>query len=137
MLKDEARSRGRTKRNTEMGNVRMAVPHHIHPTIRPYLRTLTFFKQLAIKLCSRNFSFYLIFRSSTSRPCHLRGHILQVQIMPLISDLTLNASKFDPASNPEQSKQLNDHLVKLLAGGPKWFEVCLPIFNLSSASFNC
>lgn len=46
--------------------------------------------------------------------------------MALTSDLTLNAGKFDPALNSEESKQLNLQLIEKLAGGPKWWEVRLP-----------
>jgi len=48
--------------------------------------------------------------------------------MPLTSDITLNSGKFNPASNSEQSKQLNNKLIEMLAAGPKWFEVRLPSF---------
>jgi hypothetical protein len=49
--------------------------------------------------------------------------------MPLTSDITLNAGKFNPASNPEQSKQLNIQLIEKLGGGPKWFEVGVLSFH--------
>ncbi|KUJ12932.1 alpha/beta-hydrolase [Mollisia scopiformis] len=43
--------------------------------------------------------------------------------MPLTSDLTLNAAKFDPASNSKQTSALNEALIAKLEQGPKWFEV--------------
>jgi hypothetical protein len=45
--------------------------------------------------------------------------------MPLQSDIAISVAKFNPATNSEQSKQLNEGLIKMLGGGPKWFEVCL------------
>jgi hypothetical protein len=45
--------------------------------------------------------------------------------MPLTSDITLNAGKFDPAAASEQSKRLNDRLIEFVEKGPKWYEVRL------------
>jgi len=43
--------------------------------------------------------------------------------MPLTSDLQLDASKFQPEAISEQTKKFNDGLVKIMEGGPKWYEV--------------
>jgi hypothetical protein len=52
--------------------------------------------------------------------------------MPLQSDITISVAKFNPATNSDQSKQLNEGLIKMLGGGLKWFEVC-PLSLLSIA----
>lgn len=43
--------------------------------------------------------------------------------MPLNSDLTLNVSKFHPSKIPPEAVKLNEHLIKVMDGMPKWFEV--------------
>lgn len=43
--------------------------------------------------------------------------------MPLKSDITIDAAKFDPANNSEQSNLLNQGLIARLDSGPKWHEV--------------
>lgn len=59
--------------------------------------------------------------------------------MPLTSDITINAAKFDPASHSAQSKQLNAHIEDTFGRAPQWYEVCLslplsPLTNLFHAS---
>lgn len=44
-------------------------------------------------------------------------------IMPLTSDLKLDASKFNPASISEKTQKFNDGLIKIMQGGPLWYEV--------------
>jgi len=43
--------------------------------------------------------------------------------MPLESDLKLDIAKFDPARTPPETAKLNEQLVKVMEGGPKWYEV--------------
>jgi len=43
--------------------------------------------------------------------------------MPLESDLTLDASKFDPKAISEQTHAFNNKLMKIMEGGPRWWEV--------------
>lgn len=43
--------------------------------------------------------------------------------MPLKSDLSIDSSKFDPSAVSEQTKSFNDHLIKVMTGGPRWYEV--------------
>ncbi|KAK5722553.1 hypothetical protein LTR15_005784 [Elasticomyces elasticus] len=43
--------------------------------------------------------------------------------MPLTSDLTLDPSKFDPKSISEQTHAFNDKLIKIMEGGPRWWDV--------------
>ncbi|KAK0100410.1 hypothetical protein ONS95_008360 [Cadophora gregata] len=43
--------------------------------------------------------------------------------MPLTSDITINAAKFDPASNSEQSRQLNDVIESKFDAVGAWYEV--------------
>ncbi|CZT50466.1 related to lipase 2 [Rhynchosporium secalis] len=43
--------------------------------------------------------------------------------MPLISDLTLNVAKFDPASISEQCTKLNDSIISKFNATPAWYEV--------------
>jgi len=40
---------------------------------------------------------------------------------PLQSDLTLDATKFDPKAISQQTHDFNDTLIKM--NGPKWWEV--------------
>ncbi|CZR54624.1 related to lipase 2 [Phialocephala subalpina] len=49
--------------------------------------------------------------------------------MPLTSDLTINVAKFDPASNSQQSKKLNNVLIQNGESGPKWYEVGAPKYR--------
>jgi len=44
--------------------------------------------------------------------------------MPLTSDITINAAKFDPASNSEQSRQLNDTIEQKFDAAAAWYKVC-------------
>jgi hypothetical protein len=44
-------------------------------------------------------------------------------IMPLASDINLNAAKFRPDAVSEQTKAFNQHIVDATAGGPTWWEV--------------
>lgn len=44
--------------------------------------------------------------------------------MTLESDITINVPKFDPASVPKATTEGNENLMKMMASGPKWFEVC-------------
>ncbi|QIW98727.1 hypothetical protein AMS68_004245 [Peltaster fructicola] len=43
--------------------------------------------------------------------------------MPLQSDLSFDVDKLDPARVTEKTHKLNDTLVKLMQGEPKWYEV--------------
>jgi len=43
--------------------------------------------------------------------------------MPLTSDLTLDASKFNPSAITEKTHKFNDQLIKIMEGGPRWWEV--------------
>lgn len=43
--------------------------------------------------------------------------------MPLKSDLSLDASKFKPTAISKQTHDFNDQLIKIMEGGPKWWEV--------------
>jgi acetyl esterase/lipase len=43
--------------------------------------------------------------------------------MPLQSDITISVSKFDPVNNSDQAIKVNEQLIKILDGGPKWYEV--------------
>ncbi|KAF4636663.1 hypothetical protein G7Y89_g1430 [Cudoniella acicularis] len=43
--------------------------------------------------------------------------------MPLKSDIVIDAAKFDPANNSEQSKKVNQGLIERLNLGPQWHEV--------------
>lgn len=43
--------------------------------------------------------------------------------MPLTSDLTLSAAKFRPEAVSDQTKKFNDVLIKIMEGGPRWFDV--------------
>lgn len=51
--------------------------------------------------------------------------------MPLQSDLQLDASKFDEKNISEQTKEFNEGLMKVMSGGPKWYEVRQPNPHLS------
>lgn len=43
--------------------------------------------------------------------------------MPLTSDLTLDANKFDPKAITDQTRKFNDGLIKIMEGGPRWWDV--------------
>ncbi|KAK4983393.1 hypothetical protein LTR50_007260 [Elasticomyces elasticus] len=43
--------------------------------------------------------------------------------MPLTSDLTLDASKFKPEAISQQTDEFNKKLIKIMEGGPRWYEV--------------
>ncbi|PVH72282.1 alpha/beta-hydrolase [Cadophora sp. DSE1049] len=43
--------------------------------------------------------------------------------MTLISDITINAAKFDPASNSEQSRQLNDAIEQEFDAAAAWYQI--------------
>jgi len=43
--------------------------------------------------------------------------------MPLKSDLTLDVNKFDPKRITEKTHKFNDQLIKIMEGGPRWWEV--------------
>lgn len=45
--------------------------------------------------------------------------------MSLLSDITIDASKFDPKSITTATHALNDHLMDMMKGAPKWYEVLL------------
>ena len=45
--------------------------------------------------------------------------------MPLTSDLTIPASKFDRANIDQQTLDFNAKLIKIWAEGPRWYEVSL------------
>lgn len=43
--------------------------------------------------------------------------------MPLTSDLTLTAAKFDRSTIDQQTLDFNAKLIKIWADGPRWYEV--------------
>ena len=43
--------------------------------------------------------------------------------MPLTSDLKVDASKFDAKAISKETHAFNDQLIKIMEGGPKWYEV--------------
>ena len=43
--------------------------------------------------------------------------------MPLTSDLKIDASKFNQNAVSEETHAFNDKLIKIMEGGPKWYEV--------------
>lgn len=45
------------------------------------------------------------------------------------SALTLDASKFGAAAIPEETRAFNQHLMDLMATGPKWYEVSRPYMH--------
>lgn len=49
--------------------------------------------------------------------------ILRHLAMPLQSDLTIDASKFERKLADEQTKEFNEKLIKIWADGPRWYEV--------------
>lgn len=52
--------------------------------------------------------------------------------MPLESDININAAKFDPATNSEQSRKLNDALIAKLEKAPNWWEVSCVSTNVDA-----
>lgn len=49
--------------------------------------------------------------------------------MPLTSDLTLDASKFHPSAITEKTHAFNSNLIKIMQGGPRWWEVGAPTYR--------
>jgi hypothetical protein len=49
--------------------------------------------------------------------------ILESEVMPLKSDIVIDAAKFQPSAILEQTTKLNQHLVDIFAPAPKWYEV--------------
>ena len=49
--------------------------------------------------------------------------------MPLQSDLNLDASKFRHDAISKQTHEFNDKLIKIMEGGPKWWEVRLNLVS--------
>ncbi|KAK4977362.1 hypothetical protein LTR28_007210 [Elasticomyces elasticus] len=49
--------------------------------------------------------------------------------MPLTSDLTLDASKFKPEAISQQTDEFNKKLIKIMEGGPRWYELPPAIFT--------
>jgi hypothetical protein len=49
--------------------------------------------------------------------------------MPLTSDITVNASKFDPNNVTEETKQLCDFLEKATDSVPRWYDAGAPRFR--------
>jgi hypothetical protein len=43
--------------------------------------------------------------------------------MPLKSDLTIDASKFDRSLTDKKTQELNEKLGQIAKAGPKWYEV--------------
>lgn len=43
--------------------------------------------------------------------------------MPLKSDLTISHEKLSPSAISQQTKDFNDGLMKVMSGGPVWYEV--------------
>jgi hypothetical protein len=43
--------------------------------------------------------------------------------MPLTSDLRLVAAKLDKKNISKATHEFNDQLMKIMEGGPKWYEV--------------
>lgn len=49
--------------------------------------------------------------------------------MPLKSDLQVDVAKFDDKNISDQTKKFNDGLMKIMAGGPRWYEVSDAVTN--------
>ena len=49
--------------------------------------------------------------------------------MPLSSDLSINVSRFDPASVPDAQSDLNKQLAEIMRSGPKWYDVGAPTYR--------
>lgn len=45
--------------------------------------------------------------------------------MSLTSDLQLDAAKLRPDAISGKTREFNDKLIKIMKGGPKWYEVCM------------
>jgi len=45
--------------------------------------------------------------------------------MPLKSDLTIDASKFDRKLSDQQTEEFNEKLIKIWADGPRWYQVSI------------
>lgn len=56
--------------------------------------------------------------------------------MSLKSDITIDVSKFDPKSITDSTHALNGHLMDLMKGAPKWYEVLLSL-PCPHASVHC
>ncbi len=50
--------------------------------------------------------------------------------MPFQSDVTVNYTKFDPSSISPATSKLNVKLQNIMAGIPKWYEVCTLLIYL-------
>lgn len=46
-----------------------------------------------------------------------------VFVMSLKTDITLDASKFDPSAITSETTKFNEQLMKIMADGPRWWEV--------------
>ncbi|KAF2847307.1 alpha/beta-hydrolase [Plenodomus tracheiphilus IPT5] len=49
--------------------------------------------------------------------------------MPLQSDLTISASKFNASQIDDETKAFNEKLIKIWADGPRWYEVGAPTYR--------
>ena len=58
--------------------------------------------------------------------------------MPLKSDLQLDAAKFAPSAISQKTSDFNDKLIKIMEGGPRWYEVMMlhPKKNPGSNIYN-
>lgn len=47
--------------------------------------------------------------------------------MPIQTHIAVNAAKFDPKNENEQTQKLNAHLESIFENNPRWWEVLLRI----------
>lgn len=57
--------------------------------------------------------------------------------MPLASDLTLPASKFDRSTIDQQTLDFNQKLINIWADGPRWYEVIEPPLHYKHFDLLC
>lgn len=48
------------------------------------------------------------------------------------SHVTIDATKFDPKAIPKETNAFNQSLMDIMAGAPRWYEVCDPSQSESS-----
>ena len=44
--------------------------------------------------------------------------------MPIESDLVINKAAFDASKASQKTKDMNEHLIKIMEGIPPWYQVC-------------
>jgi acetyl esterase/lipase len=49
--------------------------------------------------------------------------------MPLKSDLTVDASKFDRTTIDKRTTEFNEKLIKIWADGPRWYDIGAPEYR--------